>query len=105
MSHLVHLAGAAIRVGSVIRQRCAWCGALIEEMDVALVAVPEGDPAPWELTEDGGPLPRWVGLVAIEEHGDGQMFGVVAKWKVDRVEDDDSIPPDSCMALPAEVTG
>jgi hypothetical protein len=93
----VHLAGPAIRAAQVIRQRCAWCGALIDEFDLDRIAIPEGDPPLVE--EDGTPRDRWVGLVAV----DVQEGVVTAKWAVpDPVLGE--IPDDSCMALDPAVT-
>lgn len=71
---MIHFAGHPVRVGRFARQRCAWCGAILEDLDLSLVMVPEGQegPAPWtpgDLIEvegngrsvvgheDGGQLP------------------------------------------------
>ena len=35
----IHIAGAVVKVGSVSRQRCAWCGELLDELDLKNVAV------------------------------------------------------------------
>lgn len=102
MSHLVHLAGTPVRVGSVIRQRCAWCGAVIDEIDIDRVAVHSTDPVRF-VDDDGNPLLRWDGLVAIEQHDERAVIGSTAKWKVEPPDDHD-IPEDSCMALPNEAT-
>jgi hypothetical protein len=100
--HLVHLAGPSIRVGPVVRQRCAWCGAVIDEWNLDRLAWPEGmDPG--IVDADGNPQARWEGLVAVESHGERAILGTVAKWKVED-PDDGGIPPDSCMELPAEAT-
>lgn len=96
MSHLVHLAAPPIRVANVIRQRCAWCGALIDEHDLANIAVPEGEDLGL-VDEDGNPTARWDGLVAVEQH-DGWPLGMTAKWDVSSPADG-KIPMDSCMSL------
>jgi hypothetical protein len=60
MSLEVHIAGIRVMVGSRVRQRCAWCGAVLDDVDLDLVAVPVDQP-------DCG-VPEWrVGsLVAID---------------------------------------
>lgn len=96
--HLVHLAAAAIRVKSVIRQRCAWCGALIDEHDLERIAwQDDGSGQNPLIDEDGTPRERWAGLVAVVD-GNPTM-----KWAVDH-PDDHEVPPDSCMALDPRVT-
>jgi hypothetical protein len=98
--HLVHWAGIAARAGSVIRQRCCWCGALIEEIDLERIAVQTtviGGPAVEFVDAEGKPKDRWQGLVAISEG-----FPTV-KWAVDEPADG-KIPADSCMALDVAVT-
>lgn len=42
MSSIVHIAGPDIHVDQLLRQRCAWCGAVLMDYDLARVAVPEG---------------------------------------------------------------
>jgi len=94
---LVHLAAPPIRAANIIRQRCAWCGALIQEYDLDRVAVPDGQPS--IVNEDGSPTGGWEGLVAI----DVCEGTVTAKWAVPDPEDG-KIPADSCMALDAAIT-
>lgn len=84
---VVHIAGPDIQVGAQLRQRCAWCGAVLIDYDLNRIAVPEGqDPRPstWpvgELIEVDGPA-SWV-----VEHTDG-----------------DQLPPNACGQLDHEVT-
>jgi hypothetical protein len=98
----VHLAGPTLRVGNVRRQRCIWCGALLEEYDltrVSRVLEPGEDPdAPWEpaswevggLVRLSGTFPRVGVVVEAERHAeDADAF---------------AIPSDSCMALSDAVT-
>jgi hypothetical protein len=61
-TEIIHFAGPTLRIGSVVRQRCLWCGALIEELDLDRIAVAD-DPA-----ADGGGLftARWRGLVGVD---------------------------------------
>lgn len=101
MSHLVHLAGPPIRVRNVIRQRCAWCGAVLQEDDLDRIAwvAEEGAEDEHPLIEpDGTPKARWAGLVAVEEGNP------TAKWAVEESADRE-VPSDSCMALDPAVTG
>jgi hypothetical protein len=100
MTALVHLAAPPIRAGDVIRQRCGWCGALIEELDLTRTAVQiqpgetEDDARRSLVADDGTPAPGWAGLVAVDV-----CEGVVtAKWAVPDPEDG-QIPADSCMNL------
>ncbi|MET0604284.1 MAG: hypothetical protein ABW167_20025 [Baekduia sp.] len=73
------------------RQRCAWCGALIQGYDLSRIARPtepgEDPDVAWEPA-------IWDGLVAV----DGGAF-----WSVVDPEDG-KIPPTSCMALEDHVT-
>jgi hypothetical protein len=97
---LVHLAGPAVRAANVVRVRCSWCGALVEEQDVDRVEWSGGGGHPF-IDENGDPRLRWQGLVAISTADDG---AVVGKWAVDDPADG-KIPGDSCMALDPAVTG
>ena len=36
---MIHIAGQPVQVGSVCRQRCSWCGAVLQEVDLKNVAV------------------------------------------------------------------
>lgn len=47
----VHVAGLQLRIGNRLRQRCAWCGAVLVDYDLERTAAPVGqDPTPgtWE---------------------------------------------------------
>ena len=71
MTGVCHLAGPVLEVGSQLRQRCGWCGAVLIDVDLARIAVPVGQdprPARWEvggLVEIDGPMSSRV------EHVDG----------------------------------
>lgn len=41
--NMIHIAGHPVRVGPVMKQRCAWCGYMIAEYDLRLIAVPNKD--------------------------------------------------------------
>lgn len=87
MSVVVHIAGPDIRVNAQLRQRCAWCGALLIDYDLERVAVPTGQdptPATWPVGE----------LIAV----DG-----AASW-VESHTDGDPLPDNACGAIDAEVT-
>ena len=44
---IVHFAGIEIQIDAKLRQRCAWCGAMLIDYDLDNIAVPEGqDPTP-----------------------------------------------------------
>lgn len=71
-----------------IRQRCAWCGAVLLDYALDRIAVPEGQdprPATWpvgDLVEVDGPSS------AARPHRDG-----------------DQLPPSACARIDHEVTG
>jgi hypothetical protein len=49
---IVHIAGNDVQVGAQLRQRCAWCGALVVDYELDRIAVPEGQdprPATWPV--------------------------------------------------------
>lgn len=84
---LIHIAGNDVQVGRHLRQRCAWCGAVLADYALDRIAVLEGQdprPATWpvgDLVAVDGPLSYVV------EHEDGQQ-----------------LPADACGVLDAEVT-
>lgn len=94
---LVHIAGPDIQVGPRLRQRCAWCGALIVDYNLARTLSPCGEacrvsgcrpehhrPATWPVG----------GLVEV----DGG-----ASWTVPH-EDGAELPANACGRLDDEVT-
>jgi len=82
-----HIAGTDLTLdGRYRRQRCAWCGAVLADYDLSLVAVPEGqDPSPamWEP---------------------GHLVRVEGNWSADVGDDTAKIPGDSCAMLDPAVT-
>jgi hypothetical protein len=87
---ITHIAGPDITIdgeyGRYLRQRCAWCGDVLLEYDLARVAVPVGQPGPpatWPLGS----------LVSI----DGPLSTVV--------EPVDRLPDDACARNPATLPG
>lgn len=95
-AEVIHVAGPTITVGSIRRQRCQWCGALIQEYDLARLSRPlepgedPESPEPWEPG-------RWTGLVAISG-----TFPVMSRAVPE--PEDGKVPEGSCMALDEEVT-
>lgn len=91
---IVHFAGQTMTFGRITRQRCQWCGALIEEWDLDRIAMPEAcRPAerrgkPIEPADMG----YWNGLVAVSG------TNPVTRWAVDDPEDGKA-PDRSCMML------
>jgi hypothetical protein len=79
---MTHVAGLPVTVGQEMRQRCAWCGAVIVDYDLTRLAVPVGQdptPATWEL-----------GALVVVDGG------------MQRVADDqadDKLPADACARL------
>lgn len=96
MSHeIVHLAGPQITFGSVSRQRCVWCGALIEEHDWSRIGVQIDDSASDEVQQEEIARARrveWTGFVAIEG------TNPICKSTVPEPEDGKA-PERSCMRL------
>lgn len=94
-TEVIHIAGMSITIGTLLRQRCAWCGALILDEDLSRVAVMG--------TEDGVEfsLPVWPpgGLVAcLTEEGSG------VTWSVDFDPIEDPLPERCCGNIDPEVT-
>jgi hypothetical protein len=83
MTAVIHIAGPEIQVGQHLRQRCAWCGAVLLDYALDRVAVPIGqDPrlATWpvyELVAVDGPGSYVVG------HEDGAELPEGACGKLD----------------------
>jgi hypothetical protein len=91
----IHVAGLTVTVeGQRLRQRCAWCGTIMIDVDLTLVAVQEGDQSGYptfptsalvEMSDDRG-----VMYVVAEASGTGESSG--------------RIRPNSCMILDPDVT-
>lgn len=87
MSGIVHIAGPDIHVDDLLRQRCAWCGAVLIDYDLARVAVPEGD--------DRG-IGTWPVGALVEVDGD-------ASWIAGNSEDH-ALPENACTRIDPAVT-
>jgi hypothetical protein len=87
MTAITHIAGVQVQVGSRLRQRCSWCGAVLCDYDLQRIAVLEGqDPRPgmWET----GALVEVDGNASfVVEHMDGA-----------------ELPPEACAQLDDDVT-
>lgn len=69
MAERIHIAGFSVGVDSLLRQRCAWCGEVLIDLDLANIAVAPGEdgapgrgPGTWEpfaLVAVDGPC-SWV---------------------------------------------
>lgn len=84
---MTHVAGLPVTVGPRVRQRCAWCGAVLEDYDLTRMAVPigqEGPPATWE-----------VGALVTVDGPASYLAGDQGEEK---------LPEDACARLDHEVT-
>jgi hypothetical protein len=71
MTAIAHIAGGQLQVGQQLRQRCAWCGALLEDYDLTRIAAPEWqDPVP-SLWEPGAVVEFDGGAARVIEHENG----------------------------------
>lgn len=94
-----HIAAPSVRFREIIRQRCLWCGALIEEWDLTRISRPlesgEDPDAQWEpsvwpagaLVRASGTSPRIKTTVEPETLEDGS----------------EKAPDDCCMMLDSAV--
>lgn len=80
---VVHIAGPDIQVNNQLRQRRTWCGAVLIDYALELIAVPIGQdprPATWpvgELIEVDGPMSMVV------PHTDGDQLPANACGQID----------------------
>lgn len=87
-SEVIHIAGLVIETGPYLRQRCAWCGAILVDCDLRRIAVPEGQdpkPATWEV---GGLVARTEGV----------------SWVIPHRQGVDKLPEKACAKLDPAVT-
>ncbi len=95
---VVHIAGLDVEIGPRLRQRCAWCGAVLIDVDQTLVAVkiPEGKTEKQARADGDLKMPTWAvgslvmidgGVKAAVEHKDGER-----------------LPSNCCGSLDAEAT-
>lgn len=95
---VIHIAGLQIEVGTRLRQRCGWCGAVLIDQDLARVMV-EIKP---DDTERAPAYPVWeVGsLVGVIGNRDSFRYMRTVEHK-----DGDRLPPECCAQLDDDVTG
>lgn len=84
---IVHIAGLDVRIGSLMRQRCAWCGAILADYDLRRVMVPADDPRPPGMWPVGDLVLVDGNLTVVVDHEDGQP-----------------LPDNACGSLDPEVT-
>jgi hypothetical protein len=95
-TEIIHFAGPICTFGTISRQRCQWCGALIQEYDLERVAIQESSRPPERQGKPVEPseLGWWGGLVSV----DGNWMAAVDEPL------DQKAPERSCMMLlPAEI--
>lgn len=85
---VIHIAGPDIQIDTQLRQRCAWCGAVLFDYALDHIAVPEGQdsrPGTWPVGK----------LVEIEDNG---------SWVVPHIEGE-QLPLNACARIDHGVTG
>ncbi|MEU9887938.1 hypothetical protein [Sphaerisporangium sp. NPDC051011] len=95
---VVHITGLNVQVGAQLRQRCAWCGAVLIDYALDRIAVPEGQdpqPAVWPvgaLVEVDGPG-SWI-----RPHVDGAQLPLNACAQIDHEVTGATMSPETAMA-------
>lgn len=94
----VHWAGAWLRVGPRLRQRCAWCGAILIDVDLDHISRPISDVESIAPDDPTCGFPVW-GSGSFILH-DGPV------WRVVPAPPEDTIAPmHFCIGLDPDVTG
>lgn len=92
MSAITHIAGLEVEIPPHLRQRCAWCGAVLLDYDLSRIAVPVD-----QLDEHGGFRPAvWPAGALVKV--DGALSCTVAP------SPDDQLPADACGRIDPAVT-
>lgn len=92
MTGVVHIAGNDLRVNNLLRQRCAWCGAVLVDYDLDRLMVPTD-----QIPADGDFRPAtWPVGDLVEVDGN-------ATWVVPH-EDGAQLPANACGRIDAAVT-
>lgn len=70
---VIHIAGVHVQIGQLLRQRCAWCGAVLLNYDLTTIAglIPGDTPGTWAV---GGLVMTDGGMQYIVEHADGDTL-------------------------------
>jgi hypothetical protein len=92
---IAHLAGPLITFDGVSRQRCVWCGALIDERDIRNIGVPIDETASAEVQQaevQSAARSKWEGWVLV------MGTNPVMKTSIDE-PGDERAPEESCMRL------
>lgn len=91
----VHLAGPDIAMNGLRRQRCVWCGLLLDEMDLSRIAVqvePGCEPEP-PATLKPGAFYRVLGV-------NPRAIALIDEDELERGDDGRPMPPsDSCLMI------
>jgi len=112
-SQVVHIAGAVVQVGPLVRQRCSWCGAVLLDDDLRGMAAafevntpcarghrPCSRVDPECVGQDATPGSWPVGeLVSVS----GSASSVIVRAVVAH-EDGAQLPADACASLDPDVT-
>ncbi len=95
MSALTHIVGPPVEIDGHLRQRCAWCGAVLDDVELAgVVSIETG--------EEPRPYPTWPEGAQLRV--DGGLRAVVQESEIEQDTAAD-LAPDSCARLPFELTG
>lgn len=94
---VVHWMAHPVRFGTHMRQRCAWCGAALIDVDLATIAMPSDQAAQVDPDDPFAGYGKWpVGALVAVAGG--------TKWVLAEPADDQPTPPQACMRLDPEVT-
>lgn len=85
---IVHIAGLAVHVDHRVRQRCAWCAALLDDSDLRLIGMP--------IEDVDKPYPTWEVGALVAQAGP-------VSW-VMPYNDGDKLPPQCCAMIDPTVT-
>ncbi len=86
---MIHIAGHPIQYGTLLRQRCAWCGAIMIDDDLSLMASISSDGSPFKpLTWETNALVRIEGA------------NPVTSEVIPESEHQGKIPPGCCAFKP-----
>lgn len=89
MIDITHIAGGVIEVDDRVRQRCAWCGAILIDENMANVMVPTDQP--------DKSFPTWPVGDLVTLRGNSSWTSHVAVGE--------PLPPSMCALLDPSVTG
>lgn len=89
----IHIAGHPVQVGTVLRQRCAWCGAVLIDEDLSRIAVP--------VDQADKAYPTWEHGVLVKTN---VLDGSGGYWTVVEHTEGDPVPVGCCAKLDPAVT-